>query len=111
MCLGTLWLAFALLAAEESTGQPLNLYEWLAVAPVVLSAENLGTYGKLAEFRVELTHRGQVATGNVIRVNVRRVNRDRDRMVDDPLRFDVGAHYLLLVTPAAKQPSDGPPVF
>ena len=112
MCLGTLGLALALFGVEESaTGQPLNLYEWLAVAPVVLSAENLGTYGKLAEFRVEAAHRGQAQAGSLIRVNVRRVNRDRDRLVDEPLRFDEGANYLLLVTPAAKQPADGPQVF
>lgn len=101
-----------LLLAPGSAAAELNLFEWLALAPVVAAGENLGTYGKYAEFQVDGLLRGEGVSQSVIRVNVRRANRDRNRQVDkEALRFDKGLSYLLLLTPAATRKPDAPPTF
>jgi hypothetical protein len=100
-----------MLAPGSGAAQP-NLFEWLALAPVVVAGENLGTYGKYAEFQVEGLLRGEGAPQGVIRVNVRRANRDRNRQVDkEALRFDKGLSYLLLLTPVATRKPDALPTF
>ena len=107
-CMLTLLLA---LVPGSGAAQP-NLYEWLALAPVVAAGENLGTYGKYAEFRVDSFLRGEGVSRSVIRVHVRRANRDRNRQVDkEALRFNKGLSYLLLLTPAATRRPDAPPTF
>ncbi len=91
---------------------PLDFYEWLAIAPVVVTAENLSTYGKYTEFRVEAVHRGDVLLGSLIRVNVRRANRDRNRQIDrEALRFEEGTDYLLLLERVAEARADLPATF
>ena len=45
------------LVPSTSTAAPLNLYEWMALAPVIVAGENLGTYGKYAEFKVQSVYR------------------------------------------------------
>jgi hypothetical protein len=107
----------ALVLALSFTGAPAlaagpNLYEWLATAPVVVAGEHLETNGKHADFRVVETLRGELAADSVIRVNVRRANRDRDRLLDpERLRFDAERSYVLLLTPATKQKAEAPPTF
>ena len=87
-------------AAAEAT----NLYDWLGIAPVVVTAKNLGTYGKYAEFHVEACLRGDGQAGERIRVAIRRANRDRDRRLDkEALRFAAGRAYVLLLAPAARR--------
>ena len=94
------------LVLSTITAAPLNLYEWIAVAPVIVAGENLGTYGKYAEFAVHNTYRGEV--GQRIRVNVRRTNRDRDKVLfKQPLRFEEGQSYVLLLV----GDPDGRPTF
>jgi len=105
-------LAALLVLAPGSRAAQLNLYEWLALAPVVAAGKNLGTYGKYAEFQVDSFLRGDGVSQGVIRVNVRRANRDRNRQVDkEALRFDKGLSYLLLLTPAATRRADALPTF
>jgi hypothetical protein len=89
-----------------------NVYEWLAVAPVVVEGTNLGTYGKYAEFRIDGVLRGEGLAGDVIRVNVRRANRDRNRQViKGALRFDEQLAYLLLLRPVPTRKANAPPTF
>ena len=45
-------LAVFLATASDAESAPRSLYEWLATAPVIMEAENLGTHGSYAEFRV-----------------------------------------------------------
>lgn len=101
----------ALVSVPATTlAAPSNLYEWLATAPVVLAGENLGTYGKYAEFQIEGLYRGQAA--ELIFVNIRRTNRDRDRILHkEPLKFEEGQRYLLLLEPIAPGTSEGRPTF
>ena len=51
-------LALALVPLT-STAASLNLFEWMAIAPVVVAGENLGTYGKYAQFKVQDVYRGE----------------------------------------------------
>jgi hypothetical protein len=106
----TLTLALALSGASQAA--PSNLYEWLAIAPVVVVGENLGTYGKQAEFRIDSYLRGTDTGQSLIRVNVRRANRDRNRRIDkDALRFEKGLSYVLLLSPAATRKANATPVY
>jgi HEAT repeat protein len=99
------------LVPSTSTAAPPNLYEWMAIAPVVVAGENLGTYGKYAEFKVQNVYRGKVAS-NEIKVNVRRANRDRDRLVyKEALRFEERTSYVLLLVPIAPRKPDGQATF
>ena len=49
-------LALALVPSTSTAG-PLSLYDWMGVAPVIVAAQNHGTYGKYAEFTVEKVYR------------------------------------------------------
>ena len=101
----------ALLSLPAAAAPP-NLYEWLNVAPVVVVAENLGTYGKYTEFRVLSVLRGEQQPEERIRVNVRRANRDRNRNVDkQALRFETGLSYVVLLVPVAVRDPAAPPTF
>lgn len=110
-------LAFCMAAgllvnASAAQAEPPSLYEWLAVAPVIAEGVCLGTHGKYAHFQAEALLRGDGRAGAMIRVNLRRANRDRNRrMVKEALRFDTGRSYLLLLTTAAKSKKDAPPTF
>ena len=46
-----------------SLGAARNLYEWSAVAPIVVAAQSLGEDGKYVEVRVERVFRGEIAAG------------------------------------------------
>ena len=95
-----------------SSAAPPNLYEWLNVAPFVIVAENLGTYGKYTEFQVESVLRGDQQEDVRIRVNVRRANRDRNRSVDkQALRFESGLSYVVLLVPVATRDPKALPTF
>ncbi len=93
-------LLLGLLALFFSSVPALNLHEWSAVAPIVIAADVMGDVGKFVEIRVSESIRGELSSGDVVRVDVRRSNRDRNREVDiAPLRLDIGGSYLLLLTP------------
>ena len=91
-------LALALVTST-STAATHNLYDWMGVAPVIVAGENLGTYGKYAEFKVQDIYRGEAA--DRIKVNVRRANRDRDKVLHKKaLHFEERESYVLLLVPA-----------
>ena len=103
--------ALAALTAPADAKLP-NLYEWLNVAPVVIVAKNLGTYGKYTEFQVASVLRGDQKPEVRIRVNVRRANRDRNRSVDkQALRFETGLSYVVLLVPVVTRDPDALPTF
>jgi hypothetical protein len=104
MPLATCVLAVLLATASDAESAPRSLYEWIATAPVVVEAENLGTHGSYAEFRVRTALRGTDPPDSSIRVRHRRANRDRNRAIDkQALKFEKGLSYLLLLTPAPQQ--------
>jgi hypothetical protein len=96
-------------AGEDASGP--NLYEWLAVAPVVVVAAEVESAGKYTHFHVEHVLRGDAPVGAEIRVMVRRANRDRDRGAHrEPLRVEDGERYVLLLSPAPAK-ADAPPAY
>jgi len=78
-----------------------NLYEWSAVAPVVVAGTSLGEDGKHFDFKVQECLRGKMQPGDELRVDVRTANRMRDReLYPKALRLDEGVDYVLLLDPA-----------
>ncbi len=93
-------LLLGALALFVSSVPALNLHEWSAVAPIVIAGDVIGDAGKFVEIRVAESVRGDLVSGDIIRVDVRRSNRNRNREVDvAPLRLDIGASYLVLLSP------------
>jgi hypothetical protein len=75
-----------------------NLYEWSAVAPVVVAGTSLGEDGKHFDFKIQECLRGGLHSGDEIRIDVRTANRTRDRtLYPKALRLDVGVDYVLLL--------------
>lgn len=100
-------------AGQSTADDEMSLFDWLGTAPIVVAAQNIDTYGKFAEFRIERPLRGELLPEQVIRVGVRWANRDRNRELDkEALRFEAGGRYLLLLAPAQmKQKDHSKPAF
>lgn len=108
-----IFLALATLLGGVARADELNLFEWSAVAPVVITGEALGRDGRYLEIQVQDVLRGDSPhTGDVIRVNLRRTNRLRNRNVD-PLPFnpDPEVAYLWLLQDDPSDPRIDPPVY
>ena len=90
-----------------------NLYEWAAVAPVIVVGTSLGDNGRYHEITVEKTLRGQDDwVGQRFRVNLRDANRDRDRGRHRySLKLTQGESYLMLLEPRAVKKSRSLPTF
>jgi len=77
-----------------------NLYEWSAVAPVVVTGTSLGEDGKHFDFKVLECFRGDIQAGDELRIDVRTSNRMRDRsLYPKAMRLDAGVDYVLLLEP------------
>jgi len=75
-----------------------NLYEWSAVAPVVVAGTSLGEDGKHFDFKIQECLRGDLLPGEELRIDVRTANRSRDRtLYPKAMRLDVGVDYVLLL--------------
>ncbi len=93
-------------------GEPLDYYEWIAVAPTVVAGESLGEEGKYVGFRVQHVLRGAGEPGDTIRVFLRRVNQERDRELHPrPVRLDVGESYVLLLSERPREKESAPPTY
>lgn len=85
-------------AALAAAAAPLNLYEWIGVAPTIVTAESLGANGRFTEIRILEVLRGERPPDPVVRVDVRRANRERNRNSDSKaLRLETGTSYVLLL--------------
>jgi hypothetical protein len=86
-----------------------NLYEWSAVATVVVAGTSLGEDGKHFDVKVQECLRGGLQPGDEIRVDVRTANRTRDRdLYPKALRLDEGVDYVLLLDPVDGSKADEP---
>jgi hypothetical protein len=98
-----LLVAAAALSAcvTPSLGAARNLYEWSAVAPIVVAAQSLGEDGKYVEVRVERVFRGEIAAGTVLGLDLKQANRMRNRNLSPKaLHLDPGDDFLLLLEPS-----------
>jgi len=90
----------------EARQAPLDHYEWMAVAPIVVGATSLGENGKFVE--IEITHRirGDVKVGAMLSIDVKHTNRNRSRTVNPRgLRLLEGDSFLLLLSPSPEHKS------
>ena len=102
-----------LLSWNAQAARNFNLYEWAAVAPVIVVGTSLGDNGRYHEITVEQTIRGrQDWVGQRFRVNLRDANRDRDR---DEHRYSLkltrGESYLLLLEPRVVKKAGALPTY
>lgn len=105
----SLTAAGPLLAYQEipPNDSPRNLFEWSAVAPIVVAVESLGEDGRYLELRVDETIRGGLPMGVTIDVDLRFANRERDRMLyPKALRLDAGVDYVVLLEPVKSRKDD-----
>ena len=104
-------LLTAALACGPSLAAPLNLYEWAAVAPIVVTGEIVGDGGGFAIVKIDQVLRGELSNGERVQVHLRRANRQRSRNADPKaLHFEFGPPYILLLEDAPPKKS-GEPVF
>ena len=89
----------------------LNYFEWSQVASMVVAGQSLGEVGKLIEFRVSHSLRGEVEVGSVIQINLKAANRARRRSdYPFPLRLDADSRFVLLLEPGG-QTKSGEPLY
>jgi hypothetical protein len=89
---------------------PLNLYEWIEIAPVVAAAHVEEGGGKLLEVELTLVLRGGLSAGSRVRIDLKKANRDREDE-ERPLRLDPDRSYLVLLKRDGTRSSNGLPVF
>lgn len=106
------WIALALAGGPAARAAGENYYEWIAVAPLVVTGESLGQDGKVTEIRVRDVIRGEAAPGQTLRVELRGANRDRDlELHRKPLRLEAGESYVLLLRPATDRKGRSAPAY
>jgi hypothetical protein len=105
--LGVSALVLALPAARAA---PLDLYEWIAPAPVVAAARIERDAGKLVEVELAEVFRGGLPQGTRLMIDLRRANREREEDRRS-LRFEAERAYLVLLTRDGTRSSSGLPVF
>ena len=99
-------VAIGAVGAATTVDDGRDLFDWSALAPVVVAGTSLGEDGKHFEFRVTRCLRGGVAPDDVLKIDVREANGTRDRMLyPKPLRLDAGVDYVLLLEPRSEDGS------
>ncbi len=88
-----LWAA---LAAQAHAASERNLYEWMAVAPIVVAGRVVADDGRHVELLVEEVFRGDAAAGALLLLDQRRANLGRPEGTP-PLRLERGMRYLVLL--------------
>ena len=99
-------------AVTEPPPEPvrLGLYEWMAVAPIVIVADIVADDGKFVRTIARAAVKGGLSVGAVALIDLRRANRDREEGAPgiDLLK---GRTYLLLLKASARGTSEPYPVF
>lgn len=96
-CIGALLVLGLALPSYPAEGASYrNLFEWMATAPVVVGARYAQEIGKYTEVRVVHPVRGDFEVGDLLKVDLRSANREREDF-QKRLRLDPGKIYLLLL--------------
>jgi len=102
-------LAAPTFAVDE---EELNLYEWTQRAPIVIRATSLGEDGKYVDVLVTEVFRGDVQPEDVLMVDVRQANRERDKILERRAkRLDSTVDFLLLLQEAYIREKDGRKIY
>jgi hypothetical protein len=98
-------ICVALLAAGGGVwAEAQNLFEWSAVAPIVVEAQVTGEEGKFTTVFVRGVFRGDLTPSSQVRIDIKEANRSRSRNADPkPLKLELGADYLLLLEPSPER--------
>jgi hypothetical protein len=100
------------LAASSAQAATRTLYEWSAVAPVVVIATSLSNDGKYHQVRVERVFRGNVRAGDILSLNLRNANRDRQMELDrKALRPENDSRWIWLLEATGGRTSHDLPVY
>jgi hypothetical protein len=101
-------VAAGLLVPLPARAETLNLYDWMAVAPTVVAGRVKVDDQRYVQ--VEVTHgfRGDLLSGQVVAVDQRKANRERDT-VRPALKLEEGRDYVLLLKRAAPKKDEPPP--
>jgi len=99
-------------AVSEPPPDPvrLGLFEWMAVAPIVVAATVIADDGKFVVAVATTPVKGGVAPGTTVEVDLRQTNRDREAGVP-ALDLAKGKSYLLLLSPSTRGKAEPHPVF
>ncbi len=89
------WPLFVATAAPAMAA-PMDLYEWVAPAPVVVTAEIRSDRGKFLDVELVDVLRGGLPQGRHVMVDLKRANRDREEG-RSALKLDPDRRYLLLL--------------
>jgi len=99
-------------AVTEPPPEPvrLGLYEWMAVAPIVIAAEIIEDDATFVRAIARATMKGGLSVGAVALIDLRQANRNRE---DGTPRVDLvkGRTYLLLLKASSRGKSEPHPVF
>lgn len=108
-----IWAACLLLwPAGPATAAELNYYEWSAVARIVVAGQAVPDDGFQANFAVERVLRGDLQPGQLLRVDLRQANRQRNvTSHPKPLHLEQGRSYVLLLESTAGRKADRPALF
>lgn len=94
----------AQLPGESGPPPRLNDYEWMGPAPIVVVGLSRGANGPVEEFLVERTLRGDLPPGEVVRVRVRRANRElSENSPHERLLVEPDERYVLLLEPGRRR--------
>lgn len=102
--------AAGLLVALPARAESTNLYDWMAVAPIVVAARV--TVDDQRYVRVEVTQgfRGSLASGQLVDVDQKKANRERDTL-RPALKMEKGTDYLVLLRLGVAKKKDDPPRY
>ncbi len=92
-------LLLAALAPGPTAATPSrNLYEWMAIAPVIVAGHVTVDDARYVEFQVAGVLRGDIVPGALLRIDQRRANRDRAAGTAS-LSLERHQEYLVLLEP------------
>lgn len=99
-------------AVTEPPPEPVRfgLYEWMAVAPIVVAADVLADDGKFVVAITRTPVKGGRAGGSAFEIDLRQANRDREAGTP-ALDLVKGRGYLLLLTSSTRGKNQPNPVF
>jgi len=100
------------LAVTEPPPDPirLGLFEWMAVAPIVVAADVLADDGKYVQAMTRAPIKGSVPEGTVLLVDLKKANRDRAVGVKS-LDLARGHAYLLLLEASSRTAATPSPLY